>query len=219
MPADAFAAINDFTRQRIGPDIHYSAGFQLTTAPPADYPYVLIQIRPVPTAGLSFEDLERTLSKELPGATKHMEGKLSDVAANVGIGETVFDRKASRFVMRVRMDVANIGPVSGISFGMVGKDGIVLLHCYAREIEFATHLATFNTLAGSFHFDPGYEFPAGPGGGFLSKVFSGFTGMAILGGIAGAVIGGVYALIRQLTKPTRKQRPIRRLKRRDDTER
>ena len=189
MPADALAAINDSARDKVNPSVRYIGGFQLKSKPPADPPYILIQFKPGRMEGLPFEQLELELSNRPPERLEQIDGKISDVFSTLTDGISVIERARRRLLMRTHVVVAGFGPVTGISCGMIGNDGLINLHCYSREAEFTQYLPAFEAIADSFRFDPGFEYvPPSP-----PPSQSPVTWPDMAGGLVGAIFGAVFA--------------------------
>src|SRR5262249_36730037 len=112
------------------------------------------------------------------------------------IGETSLDRSTKRLMMRMQASVVGDGVVHGLSIGMLGKEGVVFLHCYAKQERFARMLPVFEVFADSFEFAAGKDYdPAEatvttiPHGENARK--SGFSWIgASRGGLTGAIVGG-----------------------------
>jgi hypothetical protein len=145
------------------------------------------------TAGVSYEQIERELSRDFSGTVKKVEGKLSDLGKNLDVGKPALDRQTNRVYNRLQMDVALVGRVNGLSVGTLGKDGVVFLHCYAKGADFDRLLPTFNTMVDNFHYDPGYDFVPGKPGA-VAFDFKGALGGGVSGGMIGGAAGGLVAL-------------------------
>src|SRR5438876_210874 len=50
--------------------------------------------------------------------------------------------------------------VRGKLYGFLGKDTLVMIQCLSREQEFQQQEATFDTMAETFQYDPGFQFAA-----------------------------------------------------------
>jgi hypothetical protein len=75
-------------------------------------------------------------------------------------------------------------PVVSYGIGLIGKDTVVLLKCYALGDEFAQWQSTFDAIGASFHFDPGYGFETETDG----------SGGALIGVIGAAAVIGVAVM-------------------------
>jgi hypothetical protein len=184
--------------------VRFDAAFMVKGQPLGSYPYVLVQSMPRNTSGLTYEQIERELSRDFSGEVKKVEGKLADVARNLSLGKPALDRGKNRVLNRVQMDVALFGKVNGLSVGMLGKDGVTFVHCYAKDADFDRQMPTFNALADSFHYDAGYEFVPGKPGS-LSFDLNGALGGGARGGIIGGTAGGIVALSFALRRAGRRQ--------------
>ncbi len=108
----------------------------------------------------------------------------------------------NRTITRLEVTLADGRKVHGISYGMLGKEGIVTLHGYALEGDFAKHLPVFNQMADSFRYDEGFQFV--PGARTTARPIGidwpGALVGALVGGTVGGAIGGVYLLIRRVRR-------------------
>ncbi len=200
MPAQEVQQINEAVRQRMpGSNIHYEAGFRPVDGGPGTFPYVLVQLQQGKTAGSSYEEIERSLTRELNSSIKDVEGSISDLAKNVSLNSGGLDRTRNRVLIRMQMDVAGVGKVQGFTIGHIGSEGVVFLHCYAPEKDVAALLPTYDRLSESFRFDPGYTFTPGPG--FWGKVLRSAAIYGIIGGIVGSLAGVVGYLLRKKSQP------------------
>lgn len=167
--------------------IEYIAGFRLAKSAPGTYPYVLVQLLPGKVRGATYEDLERSLAKEV-GNIKSVESTLGDQVKNMNVGDVFLERSRNRIVMRISMDVNGVGRVLVHSVGHIGADHLVLLHGYASERSFEEFLPTAHAFAESFRFDSGHTFVPGRGGFDWNRT--------VLMGVLGGVVGGIFALVR-----------------------
>src|SRR5439155_1815076 len=136
----------------------YIAGFIPLGRTTSDLPRILIQYQRWPEEPVCYEQLEAALQDGLPSAMKKVEDSLPLKLQSLGENMFYLDRTKNRMVIRLRAEVPGTGTVDGISFGMLGKSGAVLLHCYARKEKFTSTLPLFERFADSFKFDKGKEF-------------------------------------------------------------
>jgi hypothetical protein len=146
----------------LGSLVHYDGGLRRRYGNSWSYPYVLIQTQPVPPTGMTYDEIERGLTWELPAAVKLVSGSLGDWAKNAELGSAVLDRDRNLIVVRMALDVGGMGKVQGISVGHIGKEHIVSLHCYALDKDFDRYLNVFTEMNNSFQFDEGQEFKPAP---------------------------------------------------------
>jgi len=162
-------------------------------------------------AGATYAAIEQSLERDMPGKVNEVKGKLADFVSNLDFQGTVLDREMNRIVTRVDSEVAGVGRVRGMSVGAIGSQGIVFLHCYAKEADFPKYLPTFNEIIDSFQYDPGFTFtpaqtpsvPGQPFRGLMDMMGSGMVG-AVIGAIAGLFAGGVVALFFAIFKRRKK---------------
>jgi hypothetical protein len=195
VPSQAVAAANNMVRGRGFGQVQYSTGFQRSGRPPLEYPYILVQFQSAPTEGMSYEDIEAQLAKAGPAmnnAVKEVKDKMSDIGKNISISRPTIDRATNRFVAESRMDVMGVGPIAGHSIGILGKEGILFLHCYAKSSDLDNQLPTFNAIADSFQYDKGYEFNPRAVRPPFSLPFDAPGGM--IGAVVGACVGGLIGV-------------------------
>jgi len=201
MSSAELAQINAFVQQKMPGQVAYIQGFRPKGSALGSYPYSLVQLQAGNTAA-SYEEIEKTLARETNGAVKKVEGSLADLVKEISVGSAILDRTHNRILVRIQMTVAGVGPVQGISVGNIGSEGIVSIHSYALENDFARHVPTFNQMNDSFKFDSGYTFT--PSAGFWQRIGAGALSGAAKGGIAGALIGllvgGIFFVRKQLNK-------------------
>jgi hypothetical protein len=170
----------------LGSLVHYDGGIRRRYGSSWSYPYVLIQTQPVPSTGMTYDEIERGLSWELPATVKLVSASLGDWSKNTELGSAVLDRDRNLIVMRMAMDVGGMGKVQGLSVGHIGKEHIVSLHSYALDKDFDRYLKVFTEMNNSFAFDEGLEFKPAPAvnlnlpGGVLPVLVGvGCTGLVI----------------------------------------
>jgi hypothetical protein len=166
MPAFELKQGQDFVSGRMpGQEIRYDAGFRRSGARAWAYPYILVQVQPIDSTNMSYDDIERTMSRDLNVGIEKAKEAVSDLASNVSVGSAVLDRWHNCIVMRMEMSAGSFGmfgKIQGLSVCHFGARHLVSLHCYARDEDFQTYLPAFTTMNNSFYFDDGYEFVAAP---------------------------------------------------------
>jgi hypothetical protein len=171
MPAFELKQGQDFVSARMtGQTIRYDAGFRRASSRAWAYPYVLVQVQPIDSENMSYDDIERTLSRDLNVGIEKAKEAVSDLASDVSVGSAVLDRWHNCVVMRMEMKANALGTfgmlqgitIQGLSVTHFGSKQLVSLHCYALEEDFQKYLPAFTTMNNSFYFDDGYEFVAAP---------------------------------------------------------
>lgn len=192
MPPQVLAAANESGRDLAGP--HYAAylaGLRRRADPPQ--PIILIQFEPANLRSKSPEELEKRLTDTLNTVVRQAKGMLSDLGRDMSGDEVVLDWPAKRFIVRTRMSAGGM-TAAGYSVGVIGRDGIVLLHCYTLHSELRQWLPTFHAVADSVRFDPGYQFDP-PQASATDLVFGVLGGVALV-----AVVAAGIALRRRLRR-------------------
>jgi hypothetical protein len=154
-------AIKAVLRQRqLDNLVHYEMGFRPNSSRSGSYPYILVQVHEFDTTGLTYSQIQEKLDMGLDEPIKFAEGKFSDVLQNLSAGRPVLDRSRNRIVVRLESDVFGVGKVLGLSTCHLGAEGVVSVHCYAKEESFDRLMPTFTDLNNSFFFDDGHDFVA-----------------------------------------------------------
>jgi len=172
--------------------IHYIQGFRPKSSAAGSFPYALVQFEQGPVNS-TYDEIEKSFVKEIPGAVKKAEGSLSDLAKDISVGNAVLDREHNRVIFREQMTLAGVGPAQGISVGHIGSGGVIFIHSYSKEGDFAKYLPTFTKMNDSFEYDKGHTFT--PSESPLQKLWQGM-GMGALGGaVKGAIAGAIVGLL------------------------
>jgi hypothetical protein len=196
-----------FLKQHLsGLKIEYDTGLRQRGARPWSYPYVLIQITPMPPGEVSYEEVEEHLRDDLPGALKQVTGTLGDMIRNTAINSAVLDRDRNLILIRMQMDVPGFGSIHGVSFSYLGKKSVIGLHCYALGDDFERLLPTFTEMSKSFKFDEGFTFhPAPPRKSVFDAVWLLPT---ILGVVALGLVAGAFLFLWRGKAPIEPVRPL-----------
>lgn len=182
------ARVNEFVQQRMpGARVRYDAGFQLRGTPLGSYPYVLLQITPLPSTAVSYEEIERTLRQDtLKQPLKEVQGAFGDLVRDIEVGGAVLDRAGNRIVMRLQSDVPLRGRIESVNVVHLGKHVLVALHCYGEQAHFQHYLPTFTRMNDSFAFDDGHAFQP-PEPVLAARGGAGWLPFAVFGGVSAAI--------------------------------
>ena len=178
---------------------HYDYGFQLASSKNwFEYPYILIQIintGRIPEGEL--EKLERYFTQE--SLDKHKEG-WSSIMSDIQPGKMVYDKQTKMIWMRIESNVANIGPISGISGMVPTEKGFIQVIGSSLTKNYPTYEAIFQSVALSVSPEPGLAYKP-KWSDSLPPAVTGIDWGKVAGKvIAGAIIGGIIALIAVLRK-------------------
>ena len=202
-------AINARAAQRAPIKVEFIAGFRHTKPDFTGSPYILVQPLQGSIRGASYEELERSLERELGTSMKQAEGAIADLARNLKVGSAVLDRSRNQMVMRLQMDVVGGGRLQSLSVGHLGADCVIMVHAYAADPTFPRWVQTFDQINSTFRYDPGNTFNPG-----VARV--GFWGNVGNGAMRGALIGGgvglMAGLIALVLRTSKKKRPPRSFK-------
>jgi hypothetical protein len=151
--------IDEMLRQRGLSDlVHYDTGFRRIGTALGEYPYILLQVQSLKTAGLTYTEIQRSLNLGLDGPMKTAQGAFSDIVRSASPGTATLDRARDRIIIRLQMDLAFVGKIDGLSVCHLGSDAVATVHAYAKESTFANNLRLFQDVDTSFEFDDGYRF-------------------------------------------------------------
>jgi hypothetical protein len=196
MSAEDLDRHNQTAMEWTGQSPNYVAGFYPKNRPTTSYGNVVVRDVPFKHSKPSFEQLERDLKKMVAPAERALE-QLSPVEARVSAEFMGIDRDANRFVLRSNGEFADIGKVSGRTYGMVGNKRIVSLNCSASNEQFAEFLPVFEGIANSFRFDHGYGYADSQ-----ETQAAGSTG-ALIGVMGAAAVIGVVVVAKLGRRRTR----------------
>jgi hypothetical protein len=194
--------IDEVLRQRqLDSLVQYETGFRPVNSSPGEFPYILLQIQPMQTAGLSYEEIQRSLNLGIDGPMKKVEGAFSDIIKELAPGTITLDRDRDRILIRMQAEMIFVGKVDGVSVTHLGSEAVVSIHCYAKEKSFQTHLPTFNDVNSSFAFDDGFGFvPAkSKRSSLLGLVLPVLAFLAVTVVLAGAFF--IYTVLKPRTAP------------------
>jgi hypothetical protein len=155
VPRDVLDEVAGLVEQETGiTQQRYEAGFQKAADQWFAYPYVIIQHHRVGNA--TFEDLAKAFNA-MPVSKVLDRLKEQDVVSNMQLSGATIDTDRGLILLPVSMEVAEIGPVRGLSAFKRGREGLVQLSFYARADEFSRYRATIATLLSSLTFAQGYD--------------------------------------------------------------
>jgi hypothetical protein len=194
--------IDEVLRQRqLDNLVKYETGFRPVNSSPGEFPYILLQIQPMKTTGLSYEEIQNSLNLGIDGPMKKVEGAFSDIIKGLAPGTITLDRDRDRILIRMQAEMIFVGKVDGLSVTHLGSEAVVSIHCYAKETSFQTYLPTFNDVNSSFAFDDGFGFvPAKPKqSSLLGLVLPIFAFLAVTVVLAGAFF--IYTALKPRSAP------------------
>jgi len=176
-----------------------------------ELPRILVQFQPWDGGAPTYEALEESLKRDIKDAVKEVKKEIVPLRS-LEVGDVSLDRSTNRLLMRMQASVAGDGTVQGLSVGMLGKDGIIFLHCYAKQDKFARSMALFEVFADSFQFVKGKEY--NPADATVTSIPHGerkrnsgsFSWLgASRGGMTGAIIGGSVGAIAMALRSLRRR--------------
>jgi len=201
MPRDVIDAYEK-EMAKLAPNVpaqHYDYGFQLGSSKNwFEYPYVLVQMKN--TSRIPENQLEKIEGYPVQESLdKHKKG-LNSIMSDIQAGKMVYDKQTKMIWMRIEFNVANIGPVSGISGMVPTEKGFIQVMGYSLRENYQTYEAIFQSVALSVSPDPKLAYKPKLSDS-LPPAVTGIDWEKVAGkAIAGAIIGGIIALIAVLRK-------------------
>lgn len=138
-------------------------------------------------------ELEKMEQLSLQKELDEHEKQVSSMASELRGGEMVFDKQNRIVWMGIKMNVANTGPISGLSAMIPTEKGFIQVSGYSHTADYPIYESTFRSIALST--SPAVEIaykrhwadnvPSVVRGINWSKV----SGKAIIGAIIGGIIG------------------------------
>ena len=123
----------------------YDYAFQGAAGPPwLSYPYVLVKV--TPSGRPTEHDLETLPTIDLNSKVREQGDNWGNIMKDSSLGQMRYDKSANVVWISSKSNVANIGPVAGISGVIPTERGFVELHGYAKESDFPRHLPTFQKI-------------------------------------------------------------------------
>ena len=182
------------------PAQHYDYGFQLASSKNwFEYPYILIQI--INTGRIPESELEKCFTQEsfYSFIDKHGEG-WSSIMSDIQPGKMVYDKQTKMIWMRMESNVANIGPIYGISGMVLTEKGFIQVTGSSLPENYPTYEAIFQSVALSVSPEPGLAYKP-KWSDSLPPAVTGIDWGKVAGKVmAGAIIVGIIALIAALRK-------------------
>lgn len=217
MPADVVQGFNAAARERGLSKGNLYVGGALRSIQSPTTPYFLFQVIRTPTTGATFEQFAQQFGSG--GAQfREVESKIGPNASLKSQGAQA-DPSRNRVIMRssARNDI--VGSIEGLSFAVLGRDRIVILHGYAPKGQFGQWEPVLRRIGDSFQHDAGFEFahanlsPATPAKS--PGLFDG-TSKAIAQGLGGglvmAFVGFMLWLVAKLSGAGRQSRSVTAVK-------
>ena len=193
---------------RLAPNVptqHIDYGFQLGSSKNwFEYPYILVQMKNtgrIPESQL--EKLEGYSVQE--SLDKHKKG-LNSIMSDFQVGKMVYDKQTKMIWMRIELNVANIGPISGISGMVPTEKGFIQVMGYSLRENYPTYEAIFQSVALSVSTEPGLAYKPKWSDSLPPAVTGIDWGKVAEKGIVGALIGGIIALIAGLLRKKKQLR-------------
>jgi len=197
------AVVNAATQlaKTLGQKVRYLTGFQPEGQKVGEDPYVLVHVREARLSGATYEEIEESMR-----GTPEQIAKVKGLMLQPSGADARLDRKRNRVVVEIRAGVMGLVRMQGTSFGLLGADGIVFLHCYAPEAQFDAYRPTFDAMVNSFRFDKGYEFvpsSSKPGSDrpFRPGLLSGDLAILVIVVVLVALLYGFRWALRRLKRP------------------
>ena len=155
IPRDAMDA-NEKELSRVAPNFpvqHLDHGFQLGSSKNwFEYPYISVKIQR--TGRLPENELEKLEEYSAQKVYDKHKTDLSSMLSGVQSGKMIYDRQHRIIWTRLDVDIANIGPVSGISGMVLTEIGFIQVTGVSLRGDYPTYEAVFQSVALSVSPDP-----------------------------------------------------------------
>ena len=178
---------------------HYDYGFQLGSSKNwFEYPYILVQIKN--TGRIPESQLETLEGYNVQESLDKHKKELSSIMSDIQAGKMVYDKQTKMIWIRIESNVANIGPIAGISGMVPTEKGFIQAIGYCLRENYPTYEAIFQSVALSVSPEPGLAYKP-KWSDSLPPAVTGIDWGKVAGkAIAGAIIGGIIAMIAALRK-------------------
>jgi hypothetical protein len=217
--------INEINRQAVQltgrRDLKFSAGFYRskgTKVAGLPFPYLLIVDHAVNTP--SYEEMLKGFTQENMSKGAEEATKKVSAISDASISNLRVDRERHRLSMNMEMQVASGSKGKGLSVFFLGRKGMAQLNFYSLSYQYPTDVLTFDSVADTFKYEPGYEYNEAEArkNDFafnLSGLFS--SGTNVLGfdwvhvfwaAIGGAAVGLIIVVLARSVLRSRRRRHI-----------
>ena len=137
-----------------GVGVVYDMGFQPGHRVVMDYPYILVQSRP---GHFTVDEMKASIEREAAGTSSPLNSQVAANARATPVHVDV-DHFRNRFTMNFTLNLPGIGTVEDRSYGFVGRNSVVMFHCYARAKDWDKCSPLFREMANSFQWQPGQDY-------------------------------------------------------------
>ncbi len=118
-----------------------------------DLPFLLVmEVKQAVGRFQTYDMVERSLNNEFRRDFEAGAGQ------NIKLGPITLDRAKNRFSAPFDMTGPNGMRLRGMLYGFLGKNSFVAIACFTRDWEMAQLQPSFDTMADSFRFDPGFQY-------------------------------------------------------------
>ncbi|MBL8990805.1 MAG: hypothetical protein JNJ48_04405 [Phycisphaerae bacterium] len=194
MEAQQLSAFNEGARKvKGGSDVMYDAGYMLVNGQGQLAAYMLVQTKAGTIASGDVDDLIAAITRgDVERGAKQVAEQNKDQFTDLALDRPTVDRSTGRIRIPVRASTAD-GVLRGISYGHIGGEGLLMLHCYTSLEDFDALSPRFEAINASVAFDAGATYSDALGRSGRAR---GGSGSSVLQyGIIGAIIGGIGALL------------------------
>ena len=131
----------------------YDMGFQPGNRVVMDYPYILVQTRP---GHFTVDEMKASIEREAAGSSP-LNSNLTSTLRATPIRVDV-DHFRNRYTMNFTLNMPGVGTVDARSFGFVGRNSVVMFHCYARAKDWDKYAPLFREMVNSFQWQAGQDY-------------------------------------------------------------
>lgn len=181
------------------PPQHYDYGFQLGSSKNwFEYPYILVQMKN--TGRIPERQLEKLEGYSIEQNLDKHKKALSSIMSDIQTGKMVYDKQTRMIWMRIEANIADIGPISGVSGMVPTENGLIQVIGYSLRENYPTYEAIFQSVALSVSPESWLAYKP-KWSDRLPPAVTGIDWGKVAGkAVAGAIIGGIIALIAALRK-------------------
>lgn len=127
------------------PPQHFDYGYQLKSSSAwFEYPYALVKINV--SGRIPEAELSKIATVDLTEAKEKSAEDLKNVMSEVEIGQLRYDPKTDIIWMKMSSNVADVGPIIGLSGLILTSNGFIQVACYSIRDDFEKYMPIFNSI-------------------------------------------------------------------------
>lgn len=139
------------------PGIRYLAGYHPQGPSNPQTPYIIFYELPSEIRGKTYDDLKRSLSKDLRARVEDMDSPILDMVLVLPDGSFGLDRRRKRILFGATTELLDARS-NALTVGHLGHDRVLMVQSFARDRDIPKWGRTFVEAHESVRFDDGFEF-------------------------------------------------------------